>query len=88
MYTQCRGGPQPSATGNTYECIKQHFLLNPPSRNILLGEILYLGLNSMRSAPAMLTWAWDLGVVYCVYCSYGDMAIGVTDNGQVMAALS
>ena len=36
----------------------------------------------------MLTWAWDLGVVYCVYCSYGDMAIGVTDNGQVMAALS
>ena len=89
VYTQCRGGPLPSATRNTYECIKQHFLLIPPFRNILLGETLYLDLDSCtRSAPAMLTWAWELGVLYCAYCSYGDMAIGVTDNGQVMAALS
>ena len=36
----------------------------------------------------MLTRAWELGVLYCAYCSYGDMAIAVTDNGQVMAALS
>ena len=72
--TQCRGGPLPSATRNTYECIKQQFLLIPPLRNILLGE--------------MLTRAWELGVLYCAYCSYGDMAIAVTDNGQVMAALS
>ena len=36
----------------------------------------------------MLTRAWELGVLYCAYCSYGDMAIAVTDNSQVMAALS
>ena len=58
VYTQCRGGPLPSATRNTYECIKQHFLLIPPFRNILLGETLYSGLDSCtRSAPALLTWA-------------------------------
>ena len=61
----------------------------PPPRNILLGETLYLGLNPCtRSAPAPCNV--DLGPgtgsgVYCAYCSYGDMAIGVTDNGQVMA---
>ena len=86
MYTYTVAG---LSAGNKYECIKQHFPLNLPPFNILLGETLYFGLNSWtRSAPAMLTWAWDLGVVYCVYCSYGDMAIGVTDNSQVMAALS
>ena len=54
VYTQCRGGPLPSATRNTYECIKQHFLLIPPFRNILLGETLYSGLDSCtRSAPAL-----------------------------------